>query len=894
MRARPEQWPRVNELFAAAAELQEPERTQFLEQECADDPALRAEVESLLASDAESSDFIEEPVGSVPLELFSESSAEIAGQQFGAYRIVREIGRGGLGTVYLAERADDEYRKEVALKLVRRGLDTEDILRRFRHERQILAQLDHPNIARLIDGGTTDDGLPYFVMEYVQGATLLEYCDAQNLDTNGRLRLFRKVCDAVSYAHQNLVIHRDLKPSNILVTEDSESVRERGGTPKLLDFGIAKLLTPEEEAMTQTMPALRVMTPEYASPEQINGGKITTSSDVYSLGVLLYELLTGQKPYRLTSRSAEEMSRAITEQEPSRPSMAGNPKSQTPNPKRLSSDLDHIILMALRKEPERRYTTVERFSEDIRRHLEGLPVSAHRDTFQYRATKFVRRNKAPVVAALLVLLALFSGLIATLWQARVAQAQRTKAERRFNDVRKLANSNLFAVYPKIENLAGSLEAQQAILLNVLQYLDSLFHEAGDDLELQSELATAYEKVGDVQGAKHDQSLGNYKTGLETYLKAQQLREAVSLADPGSLEAKTKLAQNYYVIARTYWFSNRTKEAEAIYAKGIKLRRELVAATPDSIDANNGLAIMLINAGAIPEHSYQTTEALVYFDEALAIIQKMRAQHPENRDLKQTLSLNLKFLGRSKAALKEYDEAQSYLQQALAISQELAKEFPQDFRLQRDVWISQKQVCQFFINKDDGEGAVPACLPTTEFPRLALEKEPENASVQHDLSVSQWDVARAFSLAKNYPGAVEAANEAIATISGLIEKLPGNTSYQRYLAIYLTAKGEALVGLNQFDPSLATLREAEEILRRLSELDPASTSHQWDLSGVYRLAAKAHSGKGEKAAAVEKIEKAIAIVQTLAKLDALAGSEQKLFAELEAEKKRVQQDVTRSE
>ncbi len=873
MRARPEQWSRVNELFDAAAELQEPERTQFLAKECAEDGALRAEVESLLASDAESSEFIEEPVGTVPLELFSESSSEIAGQQFGAYRIVREIGRGGLGTVYLAERADDEYRKEVALKLVRRGLDTEDILRRFRHERQILAQLDHPNIARLIDGGTTEDGLPYFVMEYVQGANLLEFCDAQKLDTNERLSLFRKVCDAVSYAHQNLVIHRDLKPSNILVTE--------GGTPKLLDFGIAKLLTPEEAAMTQTIPALRVMTPEYASPEQIKGGAITTSSDVYSLGVLLYELLTGQKPYRLTSRSVEEISRAITDQEPTRPSDA--PQSAIRNPKLLRGDLDNIVLMALRKEPERRYATVERFSEDIRRHLEGLPVSAHRDTFQYRATKFVRRNKAGVVAAVFVLLAVAGGIMATLWQARVAQAQRTKAERRFNDVRKLANSNLFDVYPKIENLAGSLEAQQAVLLNVLQYLDSLFHEAGDDLELQSELATAYEKVGDVQGAKNDQSLGNYKTGLETYLKAQQLREAVYLADPTNLEAKEKLAQNYYVTARTLWFTNRTEEAAAFYKKGIKLRRELVAASPDSAEANNGLAITLINAGAIPEFSYKTTEALVYFNEAFAIIEKMRAKYPEHRELKKTLSLDLKYLGRTKAALKEYDEALAYLQQALALSQELARGFPQDFRLQQDVWVSQKQVCQFFINKDDGEGAVPACLPTTAFPRLALAKEPENATVQHDLSVSQWDVARAFNLAKNYSGAQEAANESIATISELIKKLPENTNYQRYLAIYLTAKGEASLGLNQFDPALATLGEAEEILRRLSELDPASTSHQWDLSGVYRLAAEAHFEKGEKAEAVENIEKTIAIVQALAKLDALSGAEQKLLAELEEKK-----------
>ncbi len=533
---RSKRWLRVNELFDAAAELQEPERTQFLERECAEDGTLLAEVESLLASDAESSDFIEEPVGTVPLELFSESNSEIAGQQFGAYRIVREIGRGGLGTVYLAERADDEYRKEVALKLVRRGLDTDDILRRFRHERQILAQLDHPNIARLIDGGTTEDGLPYFVMEYVQGATLLEFCDAQNLDTNERLRLFRKVCDAVSYAHQNLVIHRDLKPSNILVTEDSESVRERGGTPKLLDFGIAKLLTPEEAAMTQTIPALRVMTPEYASPEQIKGGAITTSSDVYSLGVLLYELLTGQKPYRLTTRSVEEISRAITDQEPERPSAVRSASFQLAESHNLKSwtslkgDLDNIILMALRKEPERRYATVERFSEDIRRHLKGLPVSAHKDTVSYRVSKLIRRNRLAASAALVVFLAVFTGLFVSLWQAENARRQRDLAQRAQISAERLnlflqkmlsfSNQSITSVWPVTQHrnvtvsemldqigpqMDAELAGQPAARAQLLRTIGSAYASQGQYEEAEKSFRAALETQTQLFGLDHSET-----------------------------------------------------------------------------------------------------------------------------------------------------------------------------------------------------------------------------------------------------------------------------------------------------------------------------------------------------------------------------------------------------
>jgi serine/threonine-protein kinase len=420
-----ERWARVKELFEAAADLTPNERAALLTKECDGDDSLRQEVESLLDSDAQTDAFIEQPVLEMPRDLFPEPPEEsLVGHQYGAYQILREIGRGGLGAVYLAARADDEYRKEVALKLVRRGLDTEDILRRFRNERQILAQLDHPNIARLIDGGTTDDGLPYFVMEYVNGQTITAYCEAHSLKPTERLDLFRKVCAAVTFAHQNLVIHRDLKPSNILVAADGE--------PKLLDFGIAKLLGPEEEALAPTIAGQRVMTPEYASPEQVKGERITTASDVYSLGVLLYELLTGRRPYRLKTRTAEEISRAITTQEPERPSSAvtkvGHPQSSILNPRSLRGDLDNIVLMAMRKEPARRYASVGQFSEDIRRHLAGLPVVARKDTVSYRTGKFINRHRIGVAAAALILLSLVGGIIATLIQVRTARHERAKAE----------------------------------------------------------------------------------------------------------------------------------------------------------------------------------------------------------------------------------------------------------------------------------------------------------------------------------------------------------------------------------------------------------------------------------------------------------------------------------
>ncbi len=690
------------------------------------------------------------------------------------------------------------------------------------------------------------------------------------MDIAARLELFRRVCGAVAYAHQNLVIHRDLKPSNILVTAD--------GTPKLLDFGIAKVLTPEDDVLTLTIPSQRVMTPEYASPEQIKGDRITTSSDVYSLGVLLYELLTGEKPLRFTSRAPEEISRAVTDQVPARPSAAA-----LQNPRLLRGDLDNIVLMALRKEPERRYATVEQFAEDLRRYQEGLPVRAHQDTFGYRATKFVRRNKGAVAAAFLIVAAVLAGMAATLWQSHVAQTERARAEKRFNDVRQLANSNLFEVYPEVENLEGSIKAREAILKNALKYLDSLARETGDDLELQSELASAYEKVGDVQGAAN-LSLGDYKTGFETYGKARELREAVARADPNDLEAKERLAKNYQTLGRNSWNDDRTKDAEEFYRKSLELRRELLAAKPQSIDARSDLAYLLILAGAIPELSYQVESALVFFNEARALIEQGRVEQPEHVGLRKSLTLLMKYLGRIKAAQKDFEGALRDLNLAVAISRELAKEFPQDFKLQRDVWQSEKQLCQLYNNKgDDGTGALAACLKTVDFPRAALQKEPENVGLQSDLASAHWDVARASNLAGDYARALEQADAALRIIEGLIEKFPESAERKQYRAKYRTTKAESLVELGQLEAALAEVAAVQETLREIVKLDPAVTSARWDLVNAYRLSAQAFHRKKESARAREHVDQAIALVEELARLDALAGSGQELLARLAGEK-----------
>lgn len=403
----PEQWRRIDELFQIAVEIAPAERASFLAGLGLEEEVYR-EVSSLVAAHEEATGFLSMP------PLFAKDNTArgpAAGSTLGPYRIEREIGTGGMGTVYAASRDDGQFERRVALKVVRSGLQSESILARFRAERQILAALDHPNIARLLDGGATPDGQPYLVTELVEGVPLNEYCAARALTIDARLDLFAKLCSAVQYAHQRLVIHRDLKPSNILV--------DGKGEPKLLDFGIAKLIDLEHPERIQQTQTLRLLTPRYASPEQVSGGVVTTATDIYSLGVVLYELLAGRHPFEDALASPGEMRKATLEREPERPSRFQ---------KQLAGDLDNIVLMALRKEPERRYRSAAQFAGDIRRYRENLPVAARNETVFYIASKFIARHKTAALAASAVFAMLVSGLAIAAYEARVADQERTKAE----------------------------------------------------------------------------------------------------------------------------------------------------------------------------------------------------------------------------------------------------------------------------------------------------------------------------------------------------------------------------------------------------------------------------------------------------------------------------------
>ena len=674
--------------------------------------------------------------------------------RLGNYEILRELGRGGMGVVLLARRADAEYEKRVAIKLIKRGMDSDAVLERFRAERQILAGFDHPNIARLFDGGTTEEGLPYFVMEYVEGLPIDEYCRQHALSLPERLNLFRAICAAVSYAHRHLVVHRDIKRTNILVTAD--------GVPKLLDFGIAKILQQDDGAqpVMATMTGMRLMTPEYASPEQVRGDAVTTATDVYSLGVVLYELLTGRFPYRFTTRASRDVERAITEQEPARPSTAiagdKNPQSAIPNPKSLKGDLDNIVLMALRKEPMRRYQSAEQLSEDIRRHVEARPVLARNDTVGYRTAKFVRRNKAVMAAAALVFLSLLGGIIATTWEARKARAQervaksqeviaknqeaaakveKARAERRFADVRQLAHSLLFDYHDAIKDLPGATRVRERLVKDALANLDKLAREAQNDPVLQQELAAAYERVGDVRGQVYTASLGDRAGAIESYQKALTIRKSLTAPGARNLQSRRDLASIYRKIGNELSETRQAGQGVEHLGKALALYLALATEKPENAEIRRALADTYNDIGLALEDTGDALGALKSQRQALSLREALVASDPQNPRDQRDLSLTYVNLGRAFCLTGDVNAALKSNHQGLVLRDELAADDPTNIDYRRLLAISYQNDGDYKALLGDVGGALESFRKKLTIDEQSYAADSANAQARGDLGYS---------------------------------------------------------------------------------------------------------------------------------------------------------------
>ncbi len=637
-------------------------------------------------------------------------------KQIGNYKLLRSIGQGGMGMVYSACLVTEDFQRQVALKLVKPSLASSQILRRFRMERQLLASLDHPNIARLLDAGTSDEGAPYLVMEYVEGLPIDRYCEAQKLSITGRLKLFATVCDAVQYAHQNLIIHRDIKPSNILVSSE--------GVPKLLDFGIAKLIRPEdseEEELKLTATDARPMSPHYASPEQARGDAITTSSDIYSLGVLLYELLTGSLPYDFKVRTPAGIEKTICETQPVPPSQV-EIKGTRPEPaeklrKRLRGDLDMILLMAMRKEPQRRYSSVHQFAEDIRRQIEGLPVIAQSDTFGYRLSKFVNRHKAGVAAAIVAVIALVSSTIVSVHFARQANREKIIAQQRFQDTRELARFFITDFDSKIR--AGQTAARRELVSKGLDYLKRLSIEAAGDVELQREVISGYITMGDVQGNPFGPNLGDNDGARRSYGEALRLADLYinRTASTPDLQrdralAKVKLADldavggNRRESLRAYrealgalkgkelagvlnklGYAGRElgdyKAALEDYGKSADLLRGLLRAAPKDIEIRTLLAQATLGIGETFARINQVDSALASFDSAIKIYEDLLSADTASNTIRRALSSAYTLTGDTLTASKRHTEAEQRFRESLKVVETLNRNDPENVQYRLD-------------------------------------------------------------------------------------------------------------------------------------------------------------------------------------------------------------------
>ncbi len=617
----PERWAQVRALFDDAVDRAPETRVAFLKQACGDDTDLLREVRAMLEPAGQSASFLEEPLEAAAMRRVFPQVDKLEGTRLGPWKLLRRIGSGGMGWVYAAARADQQFSKIAAIKIVDPGTDSEEVLRRFDNERQVLAALEHPNIARLVDGGTTGDNVPYLVMEYVEGIPLDRYCDAERLDVHERLELFRSVCSAVQYAHQNLVVHRDLKPGNILVTKD--------GVAKLLDFGIAKLLRPDfaGNGVVMTRTQAHPMTPAFASPEQIRGEPITTASDIYSLGVILYRLLTGRHPYELKTQTALELERAICENDPEKPSRTAAIPTDSTQPevspqiaierRLLRGDLDTIVLMAMRKEPRRRYPSVEHLSEDIRRYLGGFPVTARKAGVWYRASKFFGRHRVPSIAGLALIVALITA-------GTVALREKAAAERRFEDLRSFANFVLNDFDDAIRE--GPTPARTKLAAKGVEYLDKLAREKSSP-DVRRELVTGYLKNGDVQGNLFGASLGETARAEQSYRKALLIADELLRANPGDERDRRNVILAHTKLGEALNSEGNRREAMTQYDAAFQTANSLAPADPGDAGALAERMNLWAGIGSARSLLLDPAGALESYRLALGVAEKLPSSFP---------------------------------------------------------------------------------------------------------------------------------------------------------------------------------------------------------------------------------------------------------------------------
>ena len=755
-------WGEVKAVLASVLETGAGERPAMLDRLCGSDAELRAAVEQLLAVEARADDLLDS--AALPgAALRGDSPAPSA---IGPYRVLREIGRGGMGVVYLGERADGEFRKQVAIKLITGGRGDSGMERRFRRERQILARLDHAGIARLMDGGATEHGQPYFIMEYIDGLPLLAYCDRNRLGVNERLDLFLSVLDAVAYAHQRLVVHRDLKPGNILVTAE--------GAARLLDFGLARVLDATEAGEDLTLAGAPLMTPSYASPEQMSGEPDTVSGDVYSLGVILYELLAARRPYDLKTGSLAELARVVCEQEPaplataarSVPADAAEKRGTTPDRlrRRLAGDLEKIVAKALAKDPRQRYSSVAELADDLRRHREGRPVRARPATLRYRMGKALRRHRVAVPAGALAALLILGFAGATWWQAR-------RAERRFQQVRSLAHSVLFELHDAIRDLPGSTAARELLVRRALEYLENLSREAGNNQDLQREVAIGYERVAAVEGFLGAASLGRLQPALENFRKSEEILAGLLARTPGD----TALRQDYLRVAnqlaRSYSQVGNFQKAREQTGKNVALAEAAWRDQPSDPACVDSLMVAEAVRADMMTDQAQYAEAIPVRQRVEELARKLTVLRPGNSEAERSLALAEKRLGALYGVTDEYEKCRNEYEQALVLDERRCARNPADHRAKLDLSYDYSDLAWVAARMGRERDALAAYRRTLALRTEVARLDPKNFRAAEGVASSTRRIGALLGVMGDWNGALTQLRKAILLYEDLTGRAP---------------------------------------------------------------------------------------------------------------------------
>ncbi len=874
-------WPLAKAIVAEALERPQTERALFVEARCSGRPDLRDEVDSLLDAHERAGRFIDEPfIPSVAAEDADDGETSPTfrpGSEVGSYRLLREIGRGGMGTVYLAERADRAFDKHVAIKIVAGHVAPPELIRRFLEERRILATLDHPNIARVLDAGATADGLPFVVMEYVDGTSIDVHCQERKLPVRQRLTMFRQVCDAVHHAHQRLIVHRDIKPANILVTAD--------GVPKLLDFGIAKLL---EEGRVRSDTAIRAFTPESASPEQMRSEPVTVTSDVYSLGALLYRLLTNQKVFDFSSSSDREIVEMICEREPVAPSDAITASGRSGE--RLDRDLDWITLKALRKEPDRRYVSVAQLSEDCERYLTGEPVLAGPDTVGYRATKFLRRHwMGASAAAAIVVIVTVAGT--ALWYAQ------QRAERRFNDVRQLANSLVGELYDAIAEVPGSTAARQLLVTRALGYLDALWREAGSDTSLALDLADAYQKIGDVQGNPYSANLGDVTGARASYTKLVDLRTSIHGARDDQ-ESAAALGRAHSRIGDLDLAQGRYGDAVGSYERALALFDHGRVEDAASADPTEDRARVQGRRGVALTWSGRRDEAKTALLESIRLLQALNDRPGSTRVVRRGLAVNHGNLGDVYHYQGDFTAALESHQRSTAIFRALLAETPEAITAKRDVVMVLARVGADFIELGRHADAVRATEESIAIEEQMVKADPNNVQFQFDLADMYGNLAASQRETRRLDDALRSIQHSLALSERAAAKNPDYVAHRfnyalahRQLGLVHRDRGAtgdairafrrsievfASLPADQRDPKQSLTTTADLGLALADEARRSPSPARWnDARAALQQALDGWQAYQKGAGSKEDHRKEIdAVTAALAKLDESAGARDK--------------------